>query len=380
MATLNALGDWTGGILGLANYFPTAGLWNDDLDDEYEEEYEEDHGETDFDTEADEEEDEDDGLDDEEDFDDFDDQDADFLTLGEEESLFLEDDFFLGGDEEGDSLLTQGFQHHHALLDLLIGEELSSPSSYPSLSHDPSWHLGLDPPSRTSPSAGTRPGRTAAQRSISPPSPSRTTTQQTNLTNDSVLITDEEEEGNTPNTSFSDDMPPTTRRGSHQSQRLEPPSKRRRTSAARRPSTGTGNKLEPIKLDDDGLFSDTPVRKPTEDAVDDLPTLDLTNATEVPEELQPPRQDNRIKLAAFQCVICMDDVTNLTVTHCGHLYCAECLHSSIHSGATKGRCPMCRQKLEIKPRENYTTKTKGHWSLELKVMTSTRKGKRKAGA
>lgn len=39
---------------------------------------------------------------------------------------------------------------------------------------------------------------------------------------------------------------------------------------------------------------------------------------------------------------------------------------------------MCRQKLDMKPRESYNGKTKGFWPLELKLMTATRKGKRKA--
>jgi hypothetical protein len=41
---------------------------------------------------------------------------------------------------------------------------------------------------------------------------------------------------------------------------------------------------------------------------------------------------------------------------------------------------MCRQKIDLKPREQYTSKTKGIWHLELKLMTSTKKGKRKAAA
>lgn len=39
---------------------------------------------------------------------------------------------------------------------------------------------------------------------------------------------------------------------------------------------------------------------------------------------------------------------------------------------------MCRSKIDMKPRESYTTKTKGFWPLELKLMTVSRKGKRKA--
>lgn len=50
--------------------------------------------------------------------------------------------------------------------------------------------------------------------------------------------------------------------------------------------------------------------------------IDLVDKDEVPEETaepepEPPKEDNTVKLGAFQCVICMDDVTDLTVTHCG---------------------------------------------------------------
>lgn len=39
---------------------------------------------------------------------------------------------------------------------------------------------------------------------------------------------------------------------------------------------------------------------------------------------------------------------------------------------------MCRTKIDMKPRSSYGIKTKGFWPLELKLMTTTRKGKRKA--
>lgn len=63
-------------------------------------------------------------------------------------------------------------------------------------------------------------------------------------------------------------------------------------------------------------------------AADGLTAIDLTEANEVPQELTRPVVDNRTKIAAFQCVICMDDVTNLTLTACGK-------HTSQHS------CPNC---------------------------------------
>ncbi|KAG5979875.1 hypothetical protein E4U55_004663 [Claviceps digitariae] len=134
---------------------------------------------------------------------------------------------------------------------------------------------------------------------------------------------------------------------------------------------------------DDDLFGDSitpqgvyPVHN------EDLTTIDLTEATDVPEHLKKPlispKEDNRVKISKFQCVICMDDASTLTVTHCGHLYCAQCLHSSLHVEATKNKCPMCRAKIDVKSRATYSTKTKGFWPLELKLMTATRKGKRKA--
>lgn len=39
---------------------------------------------------------------------------------------------------------------------------------------------------------------------------------------------------------------------------------------------------------------------------------------------------------------------------------------------------MCRQKIDMRPSKDYTSKTKGYWPLELKLMTKVRKGKRKA--
>lgn len=138
--------------------------------------------------------------------------------------------------------------------------------------------------------------------------------------------------------------------------------------------------------DDDGenwpLFGSTPPRPGSSADLknEDFTTIDLTEVNDVPEELKKPEVDNRVKLSAFQCVICMDDVTGLTLTHCGHLFCAQCLYSSLSIESTRGKCPMCRAKIDMKPRDNYSTKTKGYWPLELKLMTRTRQGKRKAQA
>lgn len=74
---------------------------------------------------------------------------------------------------------------------------------------------------------------------------------------------------------------------------------------------------------DDDLFGDGIMPRDMDPIHDqNLTTIDLTEATDVPEELKkplgvPPKEENKIKLSKFQCVICMDDASTLTVTHCG---------------------------------------------------------------
>lgn len=53
-----------------------------------------------------------------------------------------------------------------------------------------------------------------------------------------------------------------------------------------------------------------------------LKVIDLVDKDEVPEEVAEPepKEKNTVRLGTFQCVICMDDVTDLTVTHCG-MFC-----------------------------------------------------------
>ncbi|KAL6853148.1 hypothetical protein J3F83DRAFT_559608 [Trichoderma novae-zelandiae] len=159
-----------------------------------------------------------------------------------------------------------------------------------------------------------------------------------------------------------------------------PARKRRRISPSAAPPTSAQSAVIEDDLDDiDSLFGSSPSRPASANSkAEDYTTIDLTEATDVPEELKKPEVDKRVKLSAFQCVICMDDVTGLTLTHCGHLFCAQCLHSSLSIETTRGKCPMCRAKIDMKSRATYTTKTKGYWPLELKLMTRTRQGKRKA--
>ncbi|KAI0528023.1 hypothetical protein F5B22DRAFT_583313 [Xylaria bambusicola] len=170
-----------------------------------------------------------------------------------------------------------------------------------------------------------------------------------------------------------------------------PPATRRRSIASgtdsgvrkRRPSAATSPTSRPSKARrKDSICRRNDQSSPFDDddlqnlgGGGDLETIDLSNATEVPAEILAPKVDNRVKIGNFQCVICMDDTTALTVTHCGHLFCSECLHSSLHIDTMKRACPVCRSKVELKGAKKPT---KTYYHLELKVMTKTKQGKRPA--
>ncbi|KAI1127797.1 hypothetical protein F5Y10DRAFT_188898 [Nemania abortiva] len=167
-------------------------------------------------------------------------------------------------------------------------------------------------------------------------------------------------------------MPPTTR-GRGLAAPADHPNRKRPsgiTSPSSRPSKARRKELhvdgddQPSPFDDD-LFGPDPSE-----------IVDLSNATEVPAEFMAPKVDNRVKIGKFQCVICMDDTTSLTVTHCGHLFCSECLHSSLHIDTMKRTCPVCRSKVDLKDKKGKAVKS--YYHLELKVMTATKKGKRPA--
>lgn len=90
---------------------------------------------------------------------------------------------------------------------------------------------------------------------------------------------------------------------------------------------------------------------------------------------QNEEEANRpVKLAEFQCIICMDNPTDLTVTHCGHLFCSECLHQALYAGDKKC-CPVCRTMISI-PRTGAKPSKNGVFALEMKLMTANKKGKR----
>lgn len=90
--------------------------------------------------------------------------------------------------------------------------------------------------------------------------------------------------------------------------------------------------------------------------------LDLTNeAPSAEEELRQKQQaaaiaaqqaastsSGPLKIGKRQCIICMEPFSNATITHCGHVYCHECLTQALLAGERtsergSGNCPVCRK-------------------------------------
>ncbi|KAK4650456.1 hypothetical protein QC762_707580 [Podospora pseudocomata] len=139
--------------------------------------------------------------------------------------------------------------------------------------------------------------------------------------------------------------------------------------------SGTKRKREAFESDDDDLFGDNDLE------VVDLVDKDVADLTSEEKEKEEDRKKNWVKLSQFQCVICMDDVTDLTVTYCGHLFCSECLHSALQITPHKRICPICRQKIENKNASGkFGPKSKGYYPLEIKLMTKKSLGKKVAVA
>lgn len=188
-----------------------------------------------------------------------------------------------------DQLLQRPEPADQEFVDLIAEQDFSSPSAYPPFTAS---NVTVTSPTQTEQPHNTLPPRLLT----------RTTTDLTAVSagaSETPFISQD-----TAATSFSDSMT--------QTNSLSQPTKRVRHAQ----SPGITHRRS-SSLDD--LFGSPKREHPSKgkDIDPDLPTVDLTEATQVPKDLLKPIVDKRTKLAAFQCVICMDDVTTLTVTHCG---------------------------------------------------------------
>ncbi|CZT52073.1 uncharacterized protein RSE6_13318 [Rhynchosporium secalis] len=114
--------------------------------------------------------------------------------------------------------------------------------------------------------------------------------------------------------------------------------------------------------------------------IDDKAEYEERMAKEQAETIKKQNQaaaTRSVKLAEFQCIICMDNPTDLTVTFCGHLFCSECLHQALYAGEKKC-CPVCRSNISSKKTAAGKQPKNGAFALEMKFMTAKKKGKQPA--
>ncbi|KAL8710034.1 MAG: hypothetical protein Q9220_005305 [cf. Caloplaca sp. 1 TL-2023] len=169
------------------------------------------------------------------------------------------------------------------------------------------------------------------------------------------------------------------------------------------------------KTADEGIKEETEDRK-----VEQLDLVDLDDeaglskvlerqqaATIKEQQAAAGQADAPTKLSTVQCIICMEPITDMTVTHCGklfsvepsqskekqmidwmlqttgHIFCHMCIMEALIAGENQGepgkgtsKCPVCRKKV-ARPKEKSKDK-RDVIPLEIKVLTKSSLAKGKA--
>ncbi|KAI4195858.1 MAG: hypothetical protein LQ350_006933 [Teloschistes chrysophthalmus] len=70
---------------------------------------------------------------------------------------------------------------------------------------------------------------------------------------------------------------------------------------------------------------------------------------------QQAKEQETTKLSDVMCIICLETMTDMTVTHCGHLFCHTCIMEALIAGENQSnpgdpakgtsKCPVCRKKI-----------------------------------
>ncbi|CAO1599547.1 MAG: hypothetical protein LQ349_000213 [Xanthoria aureola] len=156
-----------------------------------------------------------------------------------------------------------------------------------------------------------------------------------------------------------------------------PPPRNGKRPKLEKAGTGRGKK-EVEQLDLVDLHDDEELSK----------VLERQSAERIKEQ-QGPRGDVPTKLSNVQCIICMEPMTDMSVTHCGHIFCHTCIMEALIAGENQGepgkatsKCPVCRKKV-ARPKEKTKDKREVI-PIEIKCAPRTRgspaKGKGKAKA
>ena len=126
-------------------------------------------------------------------------------------------------------------------------------------------------------------------------------------------------------------------------------------------------------------------------------------------QAQKEQASKPVKLSTLQCIICMENMKDLTATHCGtscpstvistrtnfillqgHLFCHACLMEALIAGENQGsepgkgipKCPVCRKKV-IRPNDHRKDNRRDNHNvvplaMKFKSKSSMDKGKGKA--
>lgn len=178
----------------------------------------------------------------------------------------------------------------------------------------------------------------------------------------------------------------------HQS--MAPIARKRRASDVVTPAPASPP--QPKRTNKRRRISDLIVKEEEESKVEQIDLLDVEDDGRLSQvleqqqaatiiEQQGRRGDEPTKLSSLQCIICMEPMTDMTVTHCGHLFCHTCIMEALIAGENQGepgkatgKCPVCRKKVS-RPKEK--TKDKREIiPLEIKCMTRSSLAKGKARA
>ncbi|KAL8933129.1 MAG: hypothetical protein Q9211_005943 [Gyalolechia sp. 1 TL-2023] len=188
---------------------------------------------------------------------------------------------------------------------------------------------------------------------------------------------------------------------------MAPVTRKRRASAIVTPAPASP---QPNRTNKRREVSDPRVKNEGESQVERIDLMDVENDSGLSrvleqqqaaaiQEQQGRKGDEPTKLSSIQCIICMEPMTDMTVTHCaisgfvktlidgssGHLFCHTCIMEALIAGENQGepgkatgKCPVCRKKVS-RPKEKSRDKREVI-PLEIKCVTraSLVKGKAKA--
>ncbi|CAI5758472.1 unnamed protein product [Candida verbasci] len=120
---------------------------------------------------------------------------------------------------------------------------------------------------------------------------------------------------------------------------------------------------------DEGEIDDNDIeiiefRKLTQNLINNPQAKETNNLNDSKEDDTTHEDDSEKvvkKLSDSQCPICFDEITNATITSCGHLFCLECIEQSISNSSARGQirsnnnnsrgkglCPLCRKQVSFK--------------------------------